>query len=191
VNAPVNIRQATPQDAQLVSDILTEAAQWLEKSGMPMWRADQLDPASVAADVASGLYFLAQNGDDPAGTVRFQLEDPTFWPDALPQEAAYIHRFAIRRQYAGTGASTEVLRWDAATWPPISAFGLSRIAPGFASDVRVVRISSPRRSASRTRLRFPLRIRSNQVVPFARPQPYTMRARARLLRKLLALRADG
>jgi GNAT superfamily N-acetyltransferase len=110
VNA-VQIRQATPQDAQLVSDILTEAAQWLEKSGMPMWRADQLDPASIVADVAAGLYFLAQNGEDPAGTVRFQLEDVTFWPDALPQEAAYIHRFAIRRQYAGTGASTALLRW--------------------------------------------------------------------------------
>jgi GNAT superfamily N-acetyltransferase len=108
----MRVRRAAPQDAQLVSDILTEAARWLEKSGMPMWREDQLDPAIVVADVAAGLYFLAQHGDNPVGTVRFQLQDPAFWPDALPQEAAYIHRFAIRREYAGTGVSTALLRWS-------------------------------------------------------------------------------
>jgi GNAT superfamily N-acetyltransferase len=110
----MNVRQATPLDAQVVSDILTEAARWLEKAGMPMWREDQLDPAIIVADVAAGLYFLAQLGENPVGTVRFQLEDPAFWPDALPQEAAYIHRFAIRRQYAGTGASTILLHWAVA-----------------------------------------------------------------------------
>jgi len=45
--------------------------------------------------------------------MKFQLDDPVFWPDVSPQEAAYIHRLAVRRTYAGAGLSTALLRWAA------------------------------------------------------------------------------
>jgi GNAT superfamily N-acetyltransferase len=110
MESPINIRQATPQDAEVVLDILAEAARWLEQSGMPLWRGGELAPAQIAADVAAGLYCLALCGGDPAGTARFQLQDPIFWPDAPEQDAAYIHRLAVRRRYAGCGVSTALLR---------------------------------------------------------------------------------
>jgi GNAT superfamily N-acetyltransferase len=108
------IRQATPQDAEVVADILKEAARWLEQAGMPLWREGELEPARIVADVSAGLFFLAEYSGDPAGAVKFQLDDSVFWPDARPQEAAYIHRLAVRRRYAGTGLSTALLRW--AVW---------------------------------------------------------------------------
>jgi GNAT superfamily N-acetyltransferase len=43
--------------------------------------------------------------------MKFQLDDPLFWPDASQGEAAYVHRLAVRRRYAGSGLSTELLRW--------------------------------------------------------------------------------
>jgi GNAT superfamily N-acetyltransferase len=105
------IRQATPQDAEVVADILKEAARWLEQAGMPLWREDELEPARINADVSVGLFFLAEYSGDPAGTVKYQLEDSVVWPDARPQDAAYIHRLAVRRRYAGTGLSAALLRW--------------------------------------------------------------------------------
>ena len=78
---------------------------------MPLWRGDELEPTQIATDVCAGLFFLAEHSADSAGTVKFQLEDSVFWPDARQEDAAYIHRLAVRRRYAGTGLSTAVLRW--------------------------------------------------------------------------------
>jgi GNAT superfamily N-acetyltransferase len=108
---PVKIRRATPQDTAEVSAILKEAARWLEESGMPLWREGELGPANIVADVAEGLFFVAERLGNVAGVVRFQLEDAIFWPDVPQGEAAYIHRLAVRRRYAGTGVSTALLRW--------------------------------------------------------------------------------
>lgn len=107
----VNIRKATVDDTNVVSDILTEAARWLEQAGMPLWRERELEPPSIAAEIAAGLFFIAESSGEPAGVVRFQLEDAVFWPDVPQGEAAYIHRLAVRRRYAGTGLSTAILRW--------------------------------------------------------------------------------
>jgi GNAT superfamily N-acetyltransferase len=108
----VSIRQARLQDAWVVSDILREAARWLEELGRPLWREDELNSASVVADVAAGVFFIAECSGDAAGIVRFQLEDSVFWPDVPQGEAAYIHRLAVRRRYAGTGLSAALLRWS-------------------------------------------------------------------------------
>jgi len=107
----LQIRQATPEDAEVVADILNEAARWAEQSGKPLWQNGELEPSRIVTDVNAGLFFLAEYSGESAGTVRFQLDDSDFWPDTLPQEAAYIHRLVVRRRYAGTGLSTALLRW--------------------------------------------------------------------------------
>lgn len=94
-------------------ETLLEAALWLEREGKPMWKVDELDPVRTAADVGAGLFILAEQSGDPAGVMKFQLEDPVFWPDVRPGDAAYVHRLAVRRRYAGTGVSKRLLGWAA------------------------------------------------------------------------------
>jgi len=105
------IRPATPEDAEAVVEILHEAARWLEREGKPMWKVDELDPLRTAADVGAGLFLLAEQSGDPAGVMKYQLEDPVFWPEVRLQDAAYVHRLAVRRRYAGTGLSARLLGW--------------------------------------------------------------------------------
>ena len=107
------IRQARPGEEAIISAILGEAAAWLLSRGMPLWKLDELAADRIASDVAEGLYFLAECDGVPAGTVRFQLSDPLFWPDVPQDEAAYIHRLAVRRDFAGGGVSTLLLKWAA------------------------------------------------------------------------------
>jgi GNAT superfamily N-acetyltransferase len=107
------IRQAMPQDAEAVSDILREAARWLEQAGMALWREDDVVVERIVPDLDAGLFILAEIAGNPAGTMKFQLDDPIVWPDAFPQEATYIHRLAVRRRYAGAGVSTALLQWAA------------------------------------------------------------------------------
>lgn len=105
------IRQATPPDAAAVAEILNEAAQWLERAGMPMWKNHELKAEGIAADVDAGIFFLAEYSGDRAGVLKFELADDAFWPDARHQDAAYVHRLAIRRRYSGMGLSTFLLNW--------------------------------------------------------------------------------
>jgi GNAT superfamily N-acetyltransferase len=105
------VRQATMQEAELVADILSEAARWLEQSGIAMWRGEELLPERIAAEVETGLFFIAECDGDEAGVIKFQLEDKLFWPDIPPSESAFVHRLAVRRRFAGRKVSTALLTW--------------------------------------------------------------------------------
>jgi GNAT superfamily N-acetyltransferase len=105
------IRQAMPEDIETIAEILTEAARWLEESGRTLWRQDELLPNSVAADVHSGLFFLALCDGQPAGTIRYQLKDWLFWPDVPQDDSAFVHRLAVRRRFAGGEVSSALLHW--------------------------------------------------------------------------------
>jgi GNAT superfamily N-acetyltransferase len=108
------IRQAKSEDVAVVAAILSEAAQWLADSGKVMWRDNELVPERIAEDVNAGLFFLVECDGVEAGTVKFQLADELFWPDVPPRESAFIHRLAVRRQFAGGGVSTAIFEWAVA-----------------------------------------------------------------------------
>ena len=78
-----------------------------------MWRAGELEPADIAKAVEAGEFYVLECGGEVAGTVKFQLEDPLFWPDVPGGESAFIHRVAVRRAFAGSGASGAMMQWAA------------------------------------------------------------------------------
>jgi hypothetical protein len=110
-NPGVQVSVALPTEAHLVSEILVEAANWLEESGTPMWKLDELSPDRIAAEVAQGLFALARVEGEAAGTIRFELDDPLFWPDVPKGEAGYVHRLAVKRRFAGGTVSNALLDW--------------------------------------------------------------------------------
>jgi GNAT superfamily N-acetyltransferase len=110
----ISIQPATPDDLEEVSAVLREAARWLEETDKRMWRDNELLPANIAADVTAGLFFIAVCDGETAGVVKFQLEDPLFWPDIPQKESAFVHRLAVKRQFAGTGVSSALLNWAVA-----------------------------------------------------------------------------
>ncbi|MEQ1913218.1 MAG: GNAT family N-acetyltransferase [Vicinamibacterales bacterium] len=94
-----------------MSAILLEASGWLESRGIGMWRADELSPDQISQGVRDGLFFLADQLAQPVGTIKFQLSDPLFWPDVSQLDAAYVHRLAVRREFAGGAVSGALLSW--------------------------------------------------------------------------------
>jgi GNAT superfamily N-acetyltransferase len=74
-----------------------------------MWRDDELLPECIASDVADRFY-LAECDREVIGTIKFPLQDTLFWPDTPADEAVFIHRLAIRRQFAGGQLSVALLR---------------------------------------------------------------------------------
>lgn len=110
----INVRQAEPRDAEAICRVLTEAARWIDAHGMTMWRDDELAADAIAEDVAQGLFHVADVDGEIAGVVKFQLTDELFWPDVPNDDSAFIHRLAVRRQFAAAGVSVALIEWAAA-----------------------------------------------------------------------------
>ena len=110
----VVIKQAQPADAAVVEALLVDAARWVDALGEVMWETGELAPERIASEIAAGQFRLAMADGDPAGVIRFQLEDTLFWPD-LPTDhgSAFVHRLAVARRYKGQGISTALLQWAA------------------------------------------------------------------------------
>jgi GNAT superfamily N-acetyltransferase len=68
--------------------------------------------ASGKPRVQQGQFYIAVADGEPAGAIRFQLEDTLFWPDLQGDHtSAFVHRLVVRRQYKGQRISTALLRW--------------------------------------------------------------------------------
>jgi GNAT superfamily N-acetyltransferase len=109
----IEFEQATPEQAAVVADILKEAAVWAERNHGRLWVESELDAKHIQAEVEQGQFFLARCAAQYAGTVRYQLVDELFWPDAAGEDSAYVHRLAVRRQFAGRGLAAAMLHWAA------------------------------------------------------------------------------
>lgn len=108
------IRQASGDDVPALVETLTEAARWVEQmDGTIMWVEGELEEARVRAEAEAGLFVIAEAEGAVVGAIRFQLEDPLFWPDLDGRDSAFVHRLAVRRSHAGQGISTALLRWAA------------------------------------------------------------------------------
>ena len=107
----ITIRQAHASEAGIVQDMLEEAATGVDAMGVVMWEEGELAPGRVDNEIAAGLFFIADVDNDPAGVVRFQLEDRLFWPELTQDDSAFIHRLVVRRRYKGLGVSTALMEW--------------------------------------------------------------------------------
>ena len=107
----ITIRQALAADVAIVDQMIREAAAWVDALGVVMWEDGELEAERIRAEVAGGMFFLAVIGGDVAGAIRFQLEDPLFWPDRPPGEAAFVHRLVARRAFKGRGVARALLEW--------------------------------------------------------------------------------
>jgi GNAT superfamily N-acetyltransferase len=111
-NVQCSIRQAQKSDATVVEALLVEASRWVDAMGEVMWETGELAPELIAADIAAGQFYIAMADGEPAGAIRFQLQDTLFWPD-LPADhtSAFVHRLVVARRHKGQGISTGLLQW--------------------------------------------------------------------------------
>ncbi len=105
------IEQANPNQVAEVSDILQEVAVWLENRGLKMWEANELAPEDIENQVKSGMFWLAKIDGEIAGCIRFQTEDFEYWDDVPHTDSAFVHRVAVKRNFAGKGVASAMLDW--------------------------------------------------------------------------------
>jgi GNAT superfamily N-acetyltransferase len=105
----MNIQKARASDAPGIASVLQEAAQWLAGDGRALWSPAEIGQERVLRDANAGLFYVAREGEQLAGVMKFELEDLYFWPEVVPGTSAFVHKLAVRRAWAKKGVSTELL----------------------------------------------------------------------------------
>jgi GNAT superfamily N-acetyltransferase len=107
----ISVRQATLDDLSTVSEILSEAAAWLDRQNMTLWQQEHISLSVIQQDIELGLFYIAFCEGVAAGVVILQTEDLVFWPDIIQSDSAFLHRLAVRRSFAGGSISTQIFQW--------------------------------------------------------------------------------
>jgi len=107
----VNVRRARPEDAQTARAILDDATAYLAKLGFAEWPVP-FPEDELAMRIERGELYVAEVDGEIAATFTMLWDDPTFWGDR-PPDAAYLHKFAVRRDFAGRGIGAALVEWAA------------------------------------------------------------------------------
>jgi GNAT superfamily N-acetyltransferase len=103
----VKLRQARPDEVDVVLDVLANAAAWLRRRGVPQW-PDRFERDWVMPAIERGETWLAELDAQIVGSLVVQWDDPLFWA-GYPSDSGYLHRLAVRRHGDALGA--RLLLW--------------------------------------------------------------------------------
>jgi GNAT superfamily N-acetyltransferase len=106
-----SIRRACPDDAHVATQILRSVSTWLAQRGCPLWEPESFDVGRFRDAALRGELVLGYEGPQAVACMLVQRSDPVFWPDALPEEALYLHKIAVLRRCAGRGWSARLIDW--------------------------------------------------------------------------------
>src|SRR3954471_22912609 len=118
----IEVSRALPDELDDVLSVLDEAAAWLQRSGVSQWPArfsggGDWREERLRGYVLTGETWLVRAAGKPIATFTLSGPDPDYahgWPDG-PDDALYLSRRAVRRQYSGVGLGDRILDWCSAT----------------------------------------------------------------------------
>ncbi|MCL2513096.1 MAG: GNAT family N-acetyltransferase [Oscillospiraceae bacterium] len=95
-------------------DIMREAAEWLIDTGRPMWGLDEI----TAENLKNGedeFHVMWENGinavEKSIAAMIICFEDKFIWPDIEAGTSGFIHKLAVRRDFAGKGYASKMVEY--------------------------------------------------------------------------------
>jgi Acetyltransferases len=104
------IRHAAESDIPVIEDILLDVMRWMDATGQHLWEEHHMRWEGLLEqyDCTPDNFCILFVDEIPAACMVLLDEDPTFW--GLPKgEALYIHKLAVKREFAGQGYSKALI----------------------------------------------------------------------------------
>jgi len=99
----LQIKKITHQDTPIIESILTEAVSWLDDKGVHQWEYKDVTWEAISELFRVEDFFIAYADGNPAACMALIDYDPVFWENVPKGESLYIHKLAVRREFAGMG----------------------------------------------------------------------------------------
>jgi ribosomal protein S18 acetylase RimI-like enzyme len=81
--------------------ILREVTAWAIGRGIEVWKAVELREQDFIIAAESNELVMGFSGDRSAATMRIQTSDLVYWPEVAPNTSLFLHKIAVRREFAG------------------------------------------------------------------------------------------
>ena len=90
--------------------VMREVAAWGREQGYRVWPDEWLTPEELITPNAQPENFCVGTlGGETACAFILQWSDADYWPNAPKFEAVYLHKFCVRRAFAGMGMTKLVV----------------------------------------------------------------------------------
>ena len=106
------IRQANESDIKAIEDIFLDAIQWMRQNHIEnQWNEENTKWGQLSKEYAITDFYLAEENGVVAACLAITDEDQKYWSDIPKGQALYLHKLAVKRDYAGHGLSTELMNY--------------------------------------------------------------------------------
>lgn len=90
--------------------IMREVSAWVREQGFLVWKDEWLTKEALLSDEAQPENFCVGTLDgESACAFLLQWRDTAYWPNAAEGEAAYLHKFCVRRKFAHRNMTQHVI----------------------------------------------------------------------------------
>lgn len=90
--------------------VMKEVSEWGRNQGYRVWLDEWLTRDELITDEAQPENFcIGKLGNDIACAFILQWSDSEYWENAPKYEAAYLHKFCVRRKFAGQEMTKTVI----------------------------------------------------------------------------------
>ena len=106
----LNIVRVTDDNIHDFVNVINNVAYWLEKNDMYVWNSGNLTKEKLLSKFKKEEMYIGYIDDVAISTITLQDRDFEFWGENSGNEnAIYIHRLSVLRDYAGQGISHKLL----------------------------------------------------------------------------------
>lgn len=93
--------------------VMREVALWCEATGKNMWKQEDLTREKLLQFYKEEEFYIGIVDGIPASCMVIQWQDTLFWPKAPLNEAGYLHKLCVKREYAGMRLSKQMVDFAA------------------------------------------------------------------------------
>ncbi len=91
--------------------VVREVGQWLVDAGREMWQVDTLTAENLFDEYTRDNCYVLYVDEVAAATFILQWKDPLYFAAVPDNTAGFIHKLAIRRQFAGMSLFAPILEF--------------------------------------------------------------------------------
>ncbi|MGH4121601.1 MAG: GNAT family N-acetyltransferase [Clostridium sp.] len=107
----INKFEVLSAEVQPAINIMKEVAKWGRSAGLNVWKDEHLTREKLMVGINENDFYIGQVLEDNACCMILQWNDTLFWPKAKENEAGYIHKLCVRRDYSGLGLSRKMVEF--------------------------------------------------------------------------------
>ncbi len=107
----INDFNVSKGDVDTAIYIMKEVATWGRSIGLNVWKDEHLTREGLMVNVFEDDFYVGKVLGNNACCMLLQWSDTFFWPNSKENEAGYVHKLCVRREYAGMGLPGKMIEF--------------------------------------------------------------------------------